>query len=237
MFIKKALDFTNFVIAGEPTGEEIAKHLVLKTFAELSPIALYIAELTDDGYLSPIAGFGFEKVALATWGRFPLSMHIPISESVRSDSCILIESVEEFFRRYPIVKEMENVGIDWTSAIAWPMLPFGVGFAVFDKGVSIDPEFESFLRLIGSITSLHLEHSHSLKVVPEFRRGKAAKNGAKDLTSRQKVIYEFLAKGSTNNEISQQIGYSESLVRQETIEIYRILGVSGRKELILSAGQ
>jgi DNA-binding NarL/FixJ family response regulator len=47
----------------------------------------------------------------------------------------------------------------------------------------------------------------------------------------------MLSKGATNSEIALEIGYSESLIRQETIEIYRTLGVSGRKELITAAGQ
>jgi DNA-binding CsgD family transcriptional regulator len=37
--------------------------------------------------------------------------------------------------------------------------------------------------------------------------------------------------GKTNAHIAAQLGYSESLVRQETIIIYRKLGVGGRKEL------
>ena len=43
-----------------------------------------------------------------------------------------------------------------------------------------------------------------------------------------------MCKGFTNAQIAAEIGYSESLVRQETIQIFRILGVSGRKEIIES---
>jgi DNA-binding NarL/FixJ family response regulator len=35
----------------------------------------------------------------------------------------------------------------------------------------------------------------------------------------------------TNAQIAHEIGYSESLIRQETVVIYRKLGVSGRKEI------
>jgi DNA-binding NarL/FixJ family response regulator len=44
----------------------------------------------------------------------------------------------------------------------------------------------------------------------------------------------LLAKGFTNAQIAQEIGYSESLVRQETIAIYAALRVSGRREHIKS---
>ena len=38
--------------------------------------------------------------------------------------------------------------------------------------------------------------------------------------------------GLTNIAIANEIGYSESLVKQETMVIFSILNVSGRKELL-----
>lgn len=53
-----------------------------------------------------------------------------------------------------------------------------------------------------------------------------------DLTSRQLVILHELRKGKTNSTIANDLDYSESLIRQETIEIYRKMNISGRKELM-----
>jgi DNA-binding NarL/FixJ family response regulator len=41
-----------------------------------------------------------------------------------------------------------------------------------------------------------------------------------------------MEKGFTNPAIAAEIGYSESLVRQETMAIYSLLDISGRKELL-----
>lgn len=237
MFLKNASELTGYLAGGEPTGEEIAKHLVLKSFAELSPTALYMAELTDDGYVTPIAGFGFDQVVIANWGKFPLTMHIPITDAIRNDRCILINSGDDLLAQYPIIGEMENVNYDWESVLALPMLPFGVAFIVMGRVPKWDEELELYVRLVGSVVALHLIRSKDTKGIPEFRRGKAAKPHGKDLSNRQRVIYDMLAKGATNVEIAREIGYSESLIRQETIEIYRMLGVSGRKELITAAGE
>lgn len=237
MFLKNAAELTSYLAGGDPSGEEIARHLVLKSFAELSPTALYIAELSDDGYVTPVAAFGFDRVALANWGKFPLAMQIPITEAVRNDRCILIDSAEELLRRYPIVGEMEDVSYDWASVLALPMLPFGVAFAVLGNTPTWDEELEHYLRLVGSVVALHLIRAKNSKEIPEFHRGRTSKPNGKDLSNRQKVILEMLSKGATNAEMALEIGYSESLIRQETIEIYRILGVSGRKELITSAGE
>jgi DNA-binding CsgD family transcriptional regulator len=237
VFLKNAAELTAYLAGGDPSGEEIVRHLVLKSFAELSPTALYVAELSDDGYVTPVAAFGFDRVALASWGKFPLAMQIPITEAVRNDRCILIDSAEELLRRYPIIGEMEDVSYDWASVLALPMLPFGVAFAVLGSTPTWDEELELYLRLVGSVVALHLIRARSLKEIPEFRRGRTSKPIGIELSSRQKVILEMLSKGATNAEIALEVGYSESLIRQETIEIYRTLGVSGRKELITAAGE
>jgi len=237
VFLKNAAELTAYLAGGDPSGEDIARHFVLKSFAELSPTALYMAELSDDGYVTPVAAFGFDRVALASWGKFPLSTQIPITEAVRNDRCVLIDSAEELLQRYPIIGEMEDVSYDWASVLALPMLPFGVAFAVLGSTPTWDEELELYLRLVGSVVALHLIRVRRLKEIPEFRRGKTSKPSGIELSSRQKVILEMLSKGATNSEIALEIGYSESLIRQETIEIYRTLGVSGRKELITAAGQ
>ena len=52
------------------------------------------------------------------------------------------------------------------------------------------------------------------------------------LSERQKLIKSLIIKGFTNGQIAREIGYSESLVRHESIAIYAELKVTGRKELI-----
>jgi len=52
----------------------------------------------------------------------------------------------------------------------------------------------------------------------------------KPLTERQNLILKLIAEGRTNAAIADVLGYSESLIRQETIKIYAKLGCSGRNE-------
>jgi LuxR family maltose regulon positive regulatory protein len=53
----------------------------------------------------------------------------------------------------------------------------------------------------------------------------------KSLTPRQEKILDLMRSGLTNEDIAQKIGYSSSLVKQETMLIFSKLGVSGRKDL------
>lgn len=50
------------------------------------------------------------------------------------------------------------------------------------------------------------------------------------LSERQLLILKLISEGRTNADIADVLGYSESLIRQETIKIYSFLDCSGRSE-------
>ena len=69
----------------------------------------------------------------------------------------------------------------------------------------------------------------------EFHKSKLAneeKMQEESLTERQKVIVIMIQEGKTNASIAELLGFSESLIRQETIIIYRKLGIHGRRDLL-----
>jgi DNA-binding CsgD family transcriptional regulator len=51
-----------------------------------------------------------------------------------------------------------------------------------------------------------------------------------ELTERQRTILGYMAEGQTNAEIAKVLMLSESSIRQETVRIYRALGVKSRVE-------
>ena len=51
-----------------------------------------------------------------------------------------------------------------------------------------------------------------------------------DLTPRQLRVLAFMSEGMTNAEIAKEIMLSESAIRQETVKIYKALGVKSRGE-------
>ena len=57
----------------------------------------------------------------------------------------------------------------------------------------------------------------------------------KSLTARQRTILELIQEGQTNLQIAGVIGYSESLVRQESVLIYAKLGIRGRIDLAIKS--
>lgn len=50
------------------------------------------------------------------------------------------------------------------------------------------------------------------------------------LTQRQLSILRGMVEGKTNHELANELGFSVSTIRHETMRIYEILAVSDRKE-------
>jgi DNA-binding CsgD family transcriptional regulator len=234
MYLKRVTELAQYLSENERPSEELVKFLVLKTFADLTPKAIYITELSGDGSLYPVASFGLDKLKIVQWGRFSLSTHLPITECARKGEIVIVRSVEDFFSRFPKAQEIEDVYLDWEAAIAFSMLPFGVALLFLDDQPKDSVEQMQFIETIGALLSLQYSR---IPVYTGFKSngGKSKnENHGIDLTERQKLIHQLMFKGFTNAQIAAEVGYSESLIRQETIQIFRILGVSGRKEIIES---
>jgi DNA-binding CsgD family transcriptional regulator len=237
MSLNRVSRLAKFLAEGEKSTEQVVKFLVLNTFADLTANTLYLTEIVDDGYLSPIGSFGFNKSLVAEWGRIPLTLHVPITQAVRQDECVIVRSLEDLYAHYPVTKEIKNLHTQWVSSISFPMHTLGAVSLTFNQQLAEGEDFFDFIRAIGALLALELSN------VPVYKGSKANggknKNGNQhiELSQRQKIIHQLMFKGFTNAQIAAEVGYSESLVRQETIQIFRVLGVSGRKEIIESGAK
>jgi len=86
------------------------------------------------------------------------------------------------------------------------------------------------------MTALRLEiNSNSKPKSKELHNGKISINNSKlsQLTPRQKKILEMLIEKKTNKEIADELIYSVSTIKQETIAIYEKLGLRGREDSYL----
>jgi DNA-binding NarL/FixJ family response regulator len=68
-----------------------------------------------------------------------------------------------------------------------------------------------------------------LALALRIKEGNNLKN-IKSLSIRQRTIIELMSMGQTNKQIAMKMGFSEATIHADTSEIYRILGVEGRKE-------
>jgi len=234
MYLNRVAGLARFFAEGEKSTEQVARFLVLNTFADLSANTLYLVEIVDDGYLSPIGSFGFDKLLVAEWGRFPLTLHVPITQAIHLDECVIIKSLEDLYSQYPFTKEIKNLHTDWKSGISFPMLPFGAVSLTLSQQLTENEDLCEFIRTIGAMLALQFS---KIPINGSSKANGGKKNGGSqniELSERQKIIHSLMSQGFTNAQIASELGFSESLIRQETMQVFRILGVSGRKEIIES---
>lgn len=97
-----------------------------------------------------------------------------------------------------------------------------------------EPDAESLMRDLACVApalSLHLETVSPAQAGQHQRFVSTSGLPVPDeLSERQSLVLTLMAEQKTNAQISRIIGYSESTVRQETMAIFRYLGVHDRRE-------
>lgn len=227
MYLEEIVSLTDYLANAKRTLDEICKHLVIHTFKELTPRAIYVGQVEPNGMLALRSSFGFDPTYISQWQQIPLTVNIPITEAIRNDQALIFNSQDDFFTQYPEVNELGTIDRDWSSCIASPVQTLGAYFLVLNGSPSQGSELELFLKLIGHLLAIQFQEN-----VPVYTYNSRVEPRLVRLSQRQELIKDLLEKGFTNYHIAQEIGFSESLVRQETIAIYSAMKVSGRKELM-----
>jgi DNA-binding NarL/FixJ family response regulator len=111
------------------------------------------------------------------------------------------------------------------------------GFYLFQHGKQYEasPNSAHYMQTLSSLLTIYL-----VSIFPRGIRasllGSEVKTGSvSDLSARQLMILAGMVDGKTNPELSTALGYSVSTIRHETMDIFKILAVSDRKEAAKSA--
>ncbi len=170
---------------------------------------------------------GFSKYEVLTKTRFFLADQRPISIAARTQKIVWahISNVKEEF---PDFLHFDS-STSWESMVAIPVTLARVYGFSFPNDLRQIEGVNQYLEAIISLLKVY-ESALDLK----NKLGSLSSSGEIEvhpLTDRQATILESLKSGMTNKEIAESIGYSESLVRHETMIIYRKLRVDGRHQL------
>jgi DNA-binding CsgD family transcriptional regulator len=238
MYLKKIEALSRYLVANDSRSDEICRFLNFEIFDYLQSRAIFFARLSNEAVLSPVGHYGFPEQAVSSWGSFPLTVNLPITAAVSRNTCIQVNSHKEMIEQYPIFKDLSHTDSDWGSLLAVPVHAYGVYSIVSYAKPEMSDEHDGFLRTIGQLASIGFSKSHLASLIDS--RKKVGRNGSfqkSTLTPRQELIKKLILRGMTNTEIGSEIGFSESLIRQETMSIYAALGVSGRKELLANVAE
>jgi len=97
---------------------------------------------------------------------------------------------------------------------------------VLDCG-GLSPEDISQIETMGKVCAFYL-----INELPELKSVNLIINTTTQIqfSARQIQIINGFVEGKTNHELAEDLGFSVSTIRHETMDIFRLLGVSDRKE-------
>lgn len=198
----------------KPTGDQIARELVINYFDAYSATQARIANMDDEGNLFYIGDFGFEKSLTGTKQTFNQVKN-------RKDEISKIDIGPQAFGWSDSGLYLQVRIDDCGDARTW--LTMGFVQPVKEKECA-EALIQILAQPLGNYVCLH--------VAPKPTATRLSQSSAtrSDFSQRQLQILQGMIEGKTNHELATDLGFSVSTVRHETMRIYQALGVSDRRE-------
>jgi DNA-binding CsgD family transcriptional regulator len=207
------LDQWSGLLASSSTISEMGKKLVHSKITHPSSVGCHFFLVDNQGGLGLAGGYGlhaFETTKpISVWEDNLLS--ISIQQGTAAHSWLETEHLKLFAVSIPIIRNDEPIGAMLYSQ---------------REGEELWPS-KTALSLMGTLLSVWLE---ALGLAKTAARANTSTSEPEPLTDRQLEVLELMALGKTNAEIASELILSESSIRQETVRIYRALGVGTRSE-------
>jgi DNA-binding CsgD family transcriptional regulator len=218
-----------FLRTGAPTLDDICRFIALDTLYEFAVIGIHLNVVRPDGTIHIPSGYGYDTSLISSIPVRLVSTDTPFNRYLRTGEIGECGGIDEFLFSGPMYPRLLwPHGFEYS--FAWPIPGVGA-FATFcSRSSDLTIELQEFLLVIGSILSFELNIVRKRQPLVGVTN-EAPKLSQYSLTVRQWEILAGIRAGKTNAEVSEDLGFSESLIRQETVQIYRKLGVSGRKEI------
>ena len=199
----------------------------IKVFGDLQPASAVISILDTGGHLRAVSTFGDLPGGAGAYARVSVWDHLPLADAARHESACIAngaQAVEQFPDLHPSGAEL--------SLVAAVHLAIGnrtVGALQITSRTSRPQDVsEADMSAAASMIAWYLELTEA--TAPVHMEG-APPSEPRPLTERQSTVASLLVQGMTNAQIAARIGFSDSTVRQETMAIYRHLGVHGRHDV------
>jgi DNA-binding CsgD family transcriptional regulator/predicted DNA-binding protein with PD1-like motif len=111
------------------------------------------------------------------------------------------------------------------------------GFYLFQHGKRYEasPNSAHYMQALSSLLTIYLVSIFPRGIRASLLGSEVKAESVSELSARQLMILAGMVDGKTNPELSTALGYSVSTIRHETMDIFKILGVSDRKEAAKSA--
>ena len=207
------------VILSSTDPADLCRQIVHSDYLPASTRGCEIFYLDGKSVLRSVGSYGIstsQKVGTSAWDDSPLS------EAIREKKLV--------------AGQIDAIGFD-VLVIAIPFVTHGVpvglmAVVVEDKNYQIQ-SLQEASELFFKLGAFYLE---SLDLGNTMNSGiRATPASPEDLSDRHLKILSHIQDGQVNLEIAKELMLSESTIRQETVRIYRALGVGNRQEAVKKA--
>ena len=237
-YLEAVSGFITFLSGKELTLNEIMSHIVLVVLAPINAEALTLDQLNDKNQVENIGRWGMPQEMIRDYvDIYSFNDRYPSTNTLRFRTITYVDTLPDWGEDYPLLSKLPYT-TGAKSFITFPIEKAGTpvtALGVFSRElIHPNSEIESFLKAVGNVFSMYMYRS-TVEILEELNSDdisnlQSLEIFSDELTERQTVILRLISKDQTNHSIGEQLGYSESTVRQETIKIYAKLKCKGRIE-------
>lgn len=211
------VDEYSALIAVSVTASDLCRKLVHSPITGAGAVGAQILVIDQQAQINQVGSYGkgIQVGELSVWDEHPLSESVRSQDQVAKELAAIDGSTLMVYS-LPLLKAQEPVGI-----LALNILP----------GSEVNELSSTARSAISKITAIWLESLGLGSMNGNSGTGPIATTPSPEsLTERQLTVLRGMAEGKTNAQIAAEMILSESTIRQETVRIYRALGVSSRND-------
>lgn len=228
--ISRLTNLVDFLRAKPVTLDAVMTFLLVDTFYGSPAFGHILHVVRNDGSVAMPAKSGFKSWPTDKFPDRYVTVDTPLNQSLRTEQVVDCGPFEDYpFAGTSYLNDLFPKG--FAASVAWPIPGLGSIHTLYSEVIDFTDSFRLSLELAGRIISLGVQNSSEIGSVKSDARVPHQVSSFA-LSPRQWNILAGMRRGKTNPEIAQDLGFSESLVRQETMKIYRVLGIGGRAELL-----
>ena len=221
-------------LVASPDWNDLARLMVLRLFDSWGCTSALFYLPAADGSLSLDTAFGVADEAGASLKALPRSAGSPVHAAMHSDEIVWLPDPVD------VTEAVGGTALDLAgtqSMVVLPVTRLGIPERVlvltFNEPLPANPASGPFISAVKSLLELH----GGGEWAPKTGHASAAparptSSDAVELSPRQLRILGLLAREKTNRWIAAELGFSESTIRQETLRLYRALGVNSRSDAV-----
>jgi DNA-binding CsgD family transcriptional regulator len=210
------IDELSGLLSSATSATDLCRKLVHSKLTESSTTGASLYSIDHQAHFNLVGSYGkgMPVSGISVWDDHPLGNAARQGSLCAASTGAIDGSPAEVYC-LPLMKASEPIGV-----LSFTAMPGSKLTTASDEALSAASKVAGIW-----LESLGLRSSSSVGLL-----SKQTSDSPESLTERQVTVLRLMTEGKTNAQIAQELILSESTIRQETVKVYRALGVHSRVE-------